>query len=186
MSDFPPPPPPPPGGQPPPPGGQPPFQQGTPPGYQQYGYGYGVGGPHDYAGFWIRFAAAVIDAIILGVPVAILGAALDSGGGFGYSIGYSPAYDPLLNLINTVVAVVYYGFLEGGPSGQTLGKRVCGIRVVDAETAQPGIGVPRGIGRYFARILSSIPLGLGYFWMLWDPKKQTWHDKLVRTIVVKA
>ena len=43
-----------------------------------------------------------------------------------------------------------------------------------------------GIGRYFARWLSAIPLLLGYFWMLWDPKKQTWHDKLVSTIVVKG
>lgn len=58
--------------------------------------------------------------------------------------------------------------------------------LVDASTGQPGIGVGRGVGRYFARWLSSIPLGLGYFWMLWDGRKQTWHDKLVGSLVVKA
>jgi uncharacterized RDD family membrane protein YckC len=46
------------------------------------------------------------------------------------------------------------------------------------------IGLGRGIGRYFARILSALPLFLGYFWMIWDGEKQTWHDKLVGTVVV--
>lgn len=169
MSDYPPPPP------------------GPPPeGYQQYGYGYGSGAPVNYAGFWIRFGAAILDGILLSIPLALLGAIIESDSTFGYAFGYSPTYSPLLNLINTVVGVLYYGLLEGGPTGQTLGKRVCGIAVVDADTGQPGVGLGRGIGRYFARILSSLPLGLGYFWMLWDPKKQTWHDKLARTIVVKA
>jgi uncharacterized RDD family membrane protein YckC len=168
MSDYPPPP------------------SGPPPGYQQYGYGYGAGVPVVYAGFWIRFAAALLDGLILAIPLAILGAILESSGTFGYSVGYSPSYSPLLNLINTAVGVLYYGLLEGGPTGQTIGKRACSIRVVDQDTGQPGVGPGRGIGRYFARILSSIPLGLGYFWMLWDSKKQTWHDKLARTVVAKV
>ena len=48
------------------------------------------------------------------------------------------------------------------------------------------VGPGRAIGRYFAKFLSGLVIGLGYFWMLWDPKKQTWHDKLVNTVVVKA
>ncbi len=81
---------------------------------------------------------------------------------------------------------MYFSLLEGGATGQTLGKKICSIRVVDVTTHQPGIGPGRGCGRYFGRILSSIPLGLGYFWMLWDRNKQTWHDKLASTLVVKA
>ena len=61
-----------------------------------------------------------------------------------------------------------------------------GIRVVDATTMQPGIGSGRAIGRYFAHFLSAIPCGLGYFWMLWDQDKQTWHDKIVSTKVVRG
>ena len=38
--------------------------------------------------------------------------------------------------------------------------------------------------RWIARFLSAIPLGLGYFWMLWDTEKQTWHDKLAGSVVV--
>jgi uncharacterized RDD family membrane protein YckC len=100
------------------------------------------GGPR--AGFW-RFAAALIDGIIVGVA--------------------------------------YYGWLEGSASGQTVGKRGMGIRVYDLRGRGP-IGFGRGVGRYFARILSALPLFLGYFWMLWDGESQTWHDKLVGTVVV--
>jgi uncharacterized RDD family membrane protein YckC len=90
-------------------------------------------------------------------------------------------YD-LIALAGFVAAVLYYGFLEGS-TGQTIGKRVLGIKVVDARTGMP-IGVGRAIGRSFARILSTIVFGLGYLWMLWDPNKQTWHDKIVSSYVI--
>jgi uncharacterized RDD family membrane protein YckC len=130
-------------------------------------------GQGDYAGFWIRFAASLLDGILIGVGTGIVGAMLG-------------ADDAGVNLLNLIVGVAYFGMLEGGPTGQTLGKRVCNIRVVDATTGQAGIGIGRGIGRYFARWLSAIVLLLGYLWMLWDPRKQTWHDKLVGSIVVKG
>jgi uncharacterized RDD family membrane protein YckC len=41
------------------------------------------------------------------------------------------------------------------------------------------------IGRYFAYYLSTILLGLGFLWIIWDPKKQGWHDKLAGTVVVR-
>lgn len=153
-----------------------------------------------YAGFWIRFLAAFIDGLIIGVPLAILGAITgatdvdrtDAFGNrsesfeFGFFWGWNGAAPLWWNLSTNILGAAYYGMMEGGPTGQTLGKRICGIRVVDANTGQAGIGIGRGVGRYFARILSGIVLLLGYFWMLWDGRKQTWHDKIVRTLVVKA
>jgi uncharacterized RDD family membrane protein YckC len=68
--------------------------------------------------------------------------------------------------------------------GQTPGKKALGLRTIDQATGQP-IGFGRAVGRMFARILSQQVLFLGYLWMLWDENKQTWHDKLVRSIVVK-
>ena len=123
------------------------------------------GGPR--AGFWRRFAAALIDGIIVGVVSGVLEAAL-------HGVGY---------FLAVVLGVAYYGWLEGSASGQTVGKRGMGIRVYDLRSGGP-IGPGRAIGRYFARILSAIPLFLGYFWMLWDDEKQTWHDKLVGSVVV--
>ncbi len=123
------------------------------------------GGPR--AGFWRRFAAALIDGIIVGIVSGVLEAAL-------HSVGY---------VLAVVLGVAYYGWLEGSASGQTVGKRGMGIRVYDLRSGGP-IGPGRAIGRYFARILSAIPLFVGYFWMLWDAEKQTWHDKLVGSVVV--
>ena len=160
MTNLPPPPPGLPGG----PGG----------GYQQQGYGYSYGAaPLRAAGFWERFAAYLIDSIILSAPIYIVVLAVP---------------DALLafQLISFVAAIAYYAVLEGSETGQTLGKKALGIRVVDQDTWQPGVGTGRGIGRYFARFLSSLPFFLGYFWMLWDKDKQTFHDKLARTRIVKT
>lgn len=204
MSDLPPPPD---GTPPPPPPPSPPlppppaFGAGAPPppGYVPYGQEPLIArGAH--AGFWIRFGAALLDGLVIGIPMAILGAAAgaydststDAFGNetdstsFRFAFGWSPGAPFWFNVLNTVVSVAYFAGLEGGATGQTLGKRICGIRVVDATTGQPGIGTGRGVGRYFARYLSALPLLLGYFWMLWDDKRQTWHDKLVTSVVVKA
>lgn len=89
----------------------------------------------------------------------------------------------LLYLGAFVATVTYFALMEG-KRGQTLGKRALGIRVVDIQTGQP-IGVGRGVGRYFARLLSGAACYLGYLWMLWDDQKQTWHDKLTTSVVVR-
>jgi uncharacterized RDD family membrane protein YckC len=120
------------------------------------------------ASFFQRLGAALIDAIIVGVVVALLEAILGRGLG---------------GLVGLALGIGYYGYLEGSPSGQTIGKRALGIRVYDFRAGGP-IGTSRGILRYFARILSTIPFLLGYFWMLWDDEKQTWHDKIAGSVVV--
>ena len=120
------------------------------------------------ATFLQRLGAALIDGILLGIVAAILEAAING------TVG---------SLLALAVGIVYYGRLEGGASGQTLGKRALGIRVYDFASGGP-IGTSRGILRYFARILSAIPCFLGYFWMLWDDEKQTWHDKIAGSVVV--
>ena len=60
-----------------------------------------------------------------------------------------------------------------------------GVRVVDADTGAI-IGIPRAIVRNLVRIVSGLVFGLGYLWMLWDPRKQTWHDKAANTVVVRT
>jgi uncharacterized RDD family membrane protein YckC len=82
-----------------------------------------------------------------------------------------------------VVAVVYLRAL--GSTGQTWGRKIMGLRVVDAMTSQP-IGFARALGRtLFANIVSGAFCDLGYLWMLWDKDQQTWHDKVVNSVVLK-
>ena len=125
------------------------------------------------AGFWRRFAAALIDGVLLGIA----GNLVDRAAGTGLSGGTSFAW---------IVSLAYFTFLHGR-TGQTLGDAALGIRVVDVRD---GTGEPIGYGRAFLRwlvsIFSILVFALGYLWMLWDPRKQTWHDKLASTVVVTA
>jgi uncharacterized RDD family membrane protein YckC len=128
----------------------------------------GPSGPR--AGFWQRVGAQIIDSLVLAVPYIILVIA-------GLSIGAVYA-------IALVIAIAYYVTLEGGPTGQTLGKKALGIRVIDLRA-----GGPIGYGRAFIRFLveaifSANVLFLGYLWMLWDREKQTWQDKAATSVVV--
>jgi len=112
--------------------------------------------------------AALIDGFILTVASA----------GLRWVVG-----DVLGQVVSGVIGLAYYVYLEGSDLGQTLGKKVVGIRVVDIAGAGP-IGYGRATVRYLGRFVSAIPLGLGYLWMLWDDQKQTWHDKFARSMVV--
>jgi len=124
-----------------------------------------------YAGFGKRLLAVILDGIILSLPAV--------GLGFAFSFGSSGGSGP-----NILLAIVYEALLIALWNGQTIGKLAMGIRVVTAD------GQPVPVGMAFARagmkIVSGAALGLGYLWMLWDPNKQTWHDKVAKTYVVKA
>jgi len=128
--------------------------------------GGGPSGPR--AGFWRRFAAAFLDGLILGVIGFIGGVILGS--------------DNAANVAGLLLGIAYYTYLEGS-TGQTLGKKALGIRVIDLKDGG-SIGYGRAFIRYIGRFVSGIVLLLGYLWMLWDKEKQTWHDKFANSVVV--
>ena len=78
---------------------------------------------------------------------------------------------------------IYMGYLDG-LTGQTPGKAIMGIRVVDIQGQVIGTG--QGIGRKFAHILDAIVCGLGFLLPLIDDKRQTIADKVVNTYVVEG
>jgi uncharacterized RDD family membrane protein YckC len=80
--------------------------------------------------------------------------------------------------------VLYETVLISQWKGQTIGKKIMGIKVVSAS-GDPMDWV-KALVRSLSRFLSALLLFLGYFWMLWDDKSQTWHDKLADTYVVEA
>lgn len=125
----------------------------------------GASGPR--AGFWRRFAAAFIDGIIVAIVISVLFAALK---GPGYALGL-------------LLSIAYFVYLEGGPTGQTIGKRALGIRVIGFDTGGP-IGYGRAFIRWIGRYVSALVIYIGYLWMLWDREKQCWHDKFANDVVV--
>jgi uncharacterized RDD family membrane protein YckC len=98
-------------------------------------------------------------------------------------------------LITAVAFVAYATVLCGGPRGQTVGMMAVGVRVV-REGAHDALGYGRAFWRalaeQFLRILGTVTLILGVFWLLdmlfplWDAKKQTLHDKIVKTVVLRV
>jgi uncharacterized RDD family membrane protein YckC len=127
--------------------------------------GTGPSGPR--AGFWRRFGAYLLDSILIGIVVGILTAALKTP---GYFVGIA-------------IGLAYFVYFEGGSSGQTIGKRVLDIRVIDYATGGP-LGYGKAFLRWIGRIVSGAICALGYLWMIWDKEKQTWHDKIAGTVVV--
>jgi uncharacterized RDD family membrane protein YckC len=79
---------------------------------------------------------------------------------------------------------LYNAYLQGN-TGQSVGKKQAGIRLLREQDGQV-IGGGLGIGRYFLHILDAIPCYLGFLWPLWDDKKQTFADKIVKSVVIKA
>ena len=121
------------------------------------------------AGFWRRFGAFFIDALVIGVVTGI----------FRLIVGTN-----LGSLLGLVVSAVYFGYFHGG-TGQTPGDAALSIRVVDVDGGS-SIGWARALGRWVVSYVSGLALFIGYLWMLWDAEKQTWHDKAARTYVVMA
>jgi uncharacterized RDD family membrane protein YckC len=121
------------------------------------------------AGFGVRLGAYLIDLVIITVPELLLRLLL------------GPAVGTLLGFVGGVGYYVYFW----SSSGATPGKMMLGLRVVSAETGEI-IDVGTAILRYVGYIVSGIPLLLGFLWVLWDPNKQGWHDKIAKTRVVRV
>ena len=140
----------------------------------------GPAGYH-YVGFWWRVLASLIDTVLLLLVSAPVLHAL-----------YGPTYwtsqhfisgpgDFLVSYVFPAVAVVLFWVYRSA----TPGKMIIGARIVDARTGEPP-GVGQAIGRYLAYYVSTIPLLLGFVWVAFDARKQGWHDKLAKTLVVRS
>jgi uncharacterized RDD family membrane protein YckC len=77
---------------------------------------------------------------------------------------------------------LYYSLMESSKYQATLGKIAVGIIVTNMDGAR--ITFLNATGRFFGKILSSMPLGFGYLMAIYDPKFQALHDQLARTIVI--
>ncbi|PIE43637.1 MAG: hypothetical protein CSA45_07030 [Gammaproteobacteria bacterium] len=67
----------------------------------------------------------------------------------------------------------------------TPGKIMLKLKVLDADTGKP-LSAGKAIIRYLAYFISAIPLCLGYIWIIFNPKKQGWHDLIANTVVVRS
>jgi uncharacterized RDD family membrane protein YckC len=98
--------------------------------------------------------------------------------------------DLFWNLIAVVIVIVYGTLMCGSPSGQTVGMRATGVKVVNASDGSSPIGYGKALGRavveYVLFVLFILPWVIDMLFPLWDQSKQTIHDKAVGSVVVKT
>ncbi|MFT5173192.1 MAG: putative RDD family membrane protein YckC [Gammaproteobacteria bacterium] len=134
-----------------------------------------------YAGFWIRVGASLIDTLLVALIILPALTAI-----YGVQYWHSDAFvqgtwDVLLNYILPIVAVIIFWIYKSATPGKMLTKLI----IVDARTGQkPSAG--QFVGRYFCYYVSLLPLFLGFIWIAVDKRKQGWHDKLAGTVVIKS
>src|SRR5262252_9218565 len=139
-------------------------------------------GEPKYAGFWLRFGASVIDSLIVSVVVVIILLAIYGRAYVQLSMQGQTMWADILvqGVLPGVAAILFWRY-----RGATPGKMLLSAKIVDAETlGPPSTGAL--IGRYFAYIVSMIPLCLGFLWIAFDKRKQGWHDKLAGTVVIRV
>jgi uncharacterized RDD family membrane protein YckC len=133
----------------------------------------------DYAGFWPRAAALLIDwliAIVIAVPVMVVGFGLRQ-------VSLDPAEHSWDLLAFVALAAVVIGFWRY--CGATPGKLAVAVKIVDAKTGGPP-STWRLVVRFLCYFVSALPLYLGFLWAAIDRRKQGWHDKIAGTIVINS
>lgn len=134
----------------------------------------------EYAGFWIRVWASVIDSVLVAVIIFPLLTAIYGAAYWDSEKVVQGPMDFLLSWVAPAIAVVLFWISRQA----TPGKMAVGARIVDAKTGgNPSTG--QLLGRYAGYYLAAIPLLLGLVWVAFDPRKQGWHDKLAGTVVVR-
>ena len=142
-----------------------------------------------FGGFWIRLAASIIDSIVVTVALFIIFFAIGLIAGIaGLATGRRPSVtgsnvENLANLIYVLLYIGYFVYFWG--MGQTPAMRWLGLQVVDATTGAP-IGFGRAALRYVGFVVSILVCYIGLIWAAFDPRKQGWHDKVARTVVIRV
>jgi uncharacterized RDD family membrane protein YckC len=135
----------------------------------------------EYAGFWIRTGAVIIDTILV---LIIILPTLTAIYGKDYWVSDSLIqgfWDMLFNFILPAIAVIFFWIYKSA----TPGKMATKLTIVDAKTGgKPSTG--QFIGRYLGYYVSMIPFFLGFIWVGIDKRKQGWHDKLAGTVVIRS
>jgi uncharacterized RDD family membrane protein YckC len=140
-------------------------------------------GEYQYAGFWWRLVAHLIDGVVLCFVLFIvdffvaLMIIVSTAG-----LGLIPAYG-FNSLLNLVIGWLYFALTESSEMQATPGKRCCKIIVTDLHGNRVSFG--RASGRYFAKIVSVLTLGIGFLMAGLTQRKQALHDLIADCLVLR-
>jgi len=142
-----------------------------------------VGDVGQPASWGVRVLAYLIDAALVAIPVAVGQVVVVLGGG-------RPGIDTSgLGLVAVLAGLAGLGVwlwnrvLRQGRTGRSVGKSTVGLVLLAESDGRP-IGAGRAFARDVAHVLDALPCYLGFLWPLWDARRQTFADKVVRTTVI--
>jgi uncharacterized RDD family membrane protein YckC len=140
-----------------------------------------------YANWLYRVGSYLVDSIAISaiawialILISALGLRDSSGGFTGAGLAIY-----LVGILGSIVIGIWNLFIRQGSTGQSLGKQALGTRLVSASTGQP-IGGWMSFLRQICHIVDALPCYIGYLWPIWDSRRQTFADKIVGSVVVRA
>jgi uncharacterized RDD family membrane protein YckC len=149
---------------------------------------------YKYAGFWRRFIAYIIDGFIISIVfiilafiggIAFFAGTMSSGNNVWIAEMNNPERMVYLTLwfwlFSTLINIAYFTYFHGS-TGRTPGKMLLSLQVVSVEGNQISFGT--AFLRSAGYLVSSIVFCMGYIWIMFDNKKQGWHDKIAGTVVI--
>lgn len=123
----------------------------------------------EYGGFWERFAAALIDGLILMIP----------------NFAFNLIGEGIGGALSLVVGWLYSATQESGEAQATIGKKAMGLVVIDAQTGGR-LTFAQATGRHFGKYISIIILAIGFIMQAFTERRQALHDIMANTLVVKS
>ncbi len=126
-------------------------------------------------GFGPRFIAYLIDIVILSVINYVVGLI--------FGLAQDPTIALLGSLVTLIISIGYFVYFWTS-TGQTVGNMIMKIKVVSTDGSK--LTITKAILRYIGYIISGVVILLGFIWVLFDPDKQGWMDKIAGTYVVRA
>lgn len=137
-----------------------------------------------FTNFGNRFGAAFIDGIIMRVFFTIMELILKVPADDEIYTLQQYRYFMAAQIVEIIIGILYFAFMESSPWQATLGKRAVGIRVTDLEGRR--ISFLRALGRYMGKFVSTIILFIGFLMSLWTQKRQALHDIMASTVVLQG
>ena len=128
-----------------------------------------------YAGFWQRVLASVVDGIIISLVANAIAVIITSGA--------NPSTTYVVQVFQFLIGWVYFAMMESSVRQATLGKEIMGLTVTNYQGER--LSFAQATSRYFAKIVSVLTLGIGFLMVAWTEKKQGLHDIIAKTYVVK-
>lgn len=139
------------------------------------------------ANFWVRLLAYFLDLFIISIVLSLVAQdyVLELSKSFNIeNPNQAQAIERLkFSMALYVLLALYNTLCESTPMRGSIGKKLCRLAVVDADGRRLGVG--RALLRNFFKILSSLPLNIGFLPILWNERRQAWHDRIAKTYVIR-